>query len=138
MAKLDTLVTDAIAEHVLEPVRLQAPLQAWLDLSKTAVDQGATALKDARRRLIMLNGESTNVIKLVRTGIRAAHDPQIATEIENSATQKRSILADIALLERQVDGSNRPVTPKNLKDLGNLIRRKLTDVNELPNRRAYV
>lgn len=69
MKKLDNIVLDTLAQHVLNPDRLETLLYAWLGVSKAAVEQRAAALKDARRRLTMLDGESANVIKLVRGGI---------------------------------------------------------------------
>jgi site-specific DNA recombinase len=138
MAKLDTIVIDSLIEHVLQPDRLKALLQSWLDNSRSATESRAAALKEARRRLTMLDGESANVIKLVRSGICPPDDPQVASELANITAQKKAVNADIALLEGQLAGSDRAISPAVLEGFSDLMRRKLSNPANKVERKAYV
>jgi site-specific DNA recombinase len=138
MAMLDTIVIDSLIEHVLQPDRLKSLLQSWLDNSQSAVESRAAALKEARRRLTMLDGESANVIKLVRSGICQPDDPQVASELANITAQKKAVNADIALLEGQLAKSERAISPAVLEGFSDLMRRKLSNPANKVERRAYV
>ncbi len=125
MDTLDDLVVDAVAEHVLGPDRLKALLSAWIDRSEEVQVGRREGLKQLRARLTLLDGESANVIKLVRSGLYAPDDPQIAAEIANIAAQKRAITVDIKALERQIDDGERRITPEIVEKFGSLMRNKL-------------
>ena len=125
MNTLDDLVVDAVAEHVLGPDRLKTLLSAWIDRSEEVQVGRREGLKQLRARLTLLDGESANVIKLVRSGLYAPDDPQIAAEIANIAAQKRAITVDIKALERQIDDGERRITPEIVENFGSLMRNKL-------------
>ena len=125
MEALDTIVIDAVAEHLTNPVRLNALLQTWLDRSQTAISEREADLKRLRTRLTQLEGESARVIKLVRSGICSPDDPQIATELASIRAQRTSIEADIVVLERQLDAGDRRITPDIIAKFGQLLDRKL-------------
>jgi site-specific DNA recombinase len=78
------------------------------------------------------------VIKLVRSGVMNADDPQIATELGNIAAQKRSVDVDIDHLERQLASSALAVEPNVVERFGRLIADKLRDSDDAVIRRAYV
>ena len=134
--KLDAVVVDALVDRVLEPARLTALLQRWLDRGEVAVAERRAALKQLRARKTLLDGESANVIKLVRSGIMNADDPQIATELGDIAARKRSV--DIDHLERQLASSALAVEPNAVKRFGRLIADKLHDSDDAATRRVYV
>ncbi|RSU46063.1 hypothetical protein BRX43_16760 [Sphingomonas sp. S-NIH.Pt15_0812] len=125
MEQLDDLVVDAVTRHLVQPERLTALLQTWLDRSETAVAERAAELKRLRARLTQLEGESARVIKLVRLEVLSPDDPQVATELGNIRAQKASTQADIAVLERQLDAGDRRITPAIIAKFGDLLRRKL-------------
>ncbi len=138
MNKLDGIVVDALVDLVLEPERLTALLQTWLDRGEAAITERRAELKQLRARKTLLDGESANVIKLVRSGIMNADDPQIATELGNIAAQKRSVDVDIDHLERQLASSALAVEPNVVERFGRLIADKLRDSDNAATRRAYV
>jgi len=115
---------------VLEPKRLNALLQTFVDRSEQAEAERRDQLKQLRTRMSLLEGESANVIKLVRLGRIAADDPQIETELGNIAAQKRALSVDIDMTERQLNDSGRKVTPEVVARFGELIARKLRDPKE--------
>ena len=125
MDALDDLVVNAVSEHILGPDRLKALLSAWIDRSEELQIGRREGLKQLRARLTLLDGESANVIKLVRSGLYAPDDPQIAAEIANIAAQKRAIAVDINALERQIDDGERRITPEIVEKFGSLMRNKL-------------
>jgi site-specific DNA recombinase len=86
----------------------------------------------------MLDGESANVIKLVRSGICQPDDPQVASELANITAQKKAVNADIALLEGQLAKSERAISPAVLEGFSDLMRRKLSNPANKVERRAYV
>ena len=137
MQKLDDLVVQQVAHQVLAPDRLHILLQSWLDRSDTARDKRQADLKALRTRLTNLDGESAQVIKLVRNGICSPDDPQIATELANIAARKRAIEADIDLVETQLANGNRAITPEKVAQFGTLLSSKLQGRNT-PLRREYV
>ena len=137
METLDDLVVGAVVKHVLAPDRLKALLQKWLDRSEVARSSRRDQLKQLRTRLTMLDGESANVIKLVRAGICQADDPQIATELGNIAAQKRAVILDIEALERQLADGERKITPEVLERFGALMADKLRDSDKRA-RRDYL
>jgi hypothetical protein len=89
---LDDLVIDAVTSEVLAPQRLHLLLQSWLNRSEEARTGRRMELKRLKARLSNLDGESANVIKLVRSGICNPDDPQIASELGNIAAQKLQCL----------------------------------------------
>ncbi|RMB55830.1 DNA invertase Pin-like site-specific DNA recombinase [Sphingomonas sp. PP-CE-3A-406] len=125
MEHLDDLVVGAVTRHLVQPGRLTALLQTWLDRSETAVAERAAELKRLRARLTQLEGESARVIKLVRNETLSPDDPQVATELGNIRAQKASTQADIEVLERQLDAGDRRITPAIIAEFGNLLRHKL-------------
>ena len=136
MEALDDIVVEAVTEHVLESTRLNALLQSWIDRSEDAQAGRREQLKQLRTRLTMLDGESANVIKLVRSGICAPDDPQVATELGNIAAQKRSVSVDIEALERQLADGARRITPEVLDKFGALMSAKLREKGNI--RREYM
>ena len=117
--------------------RLHILLQSWLDRSDTAREKRQAELKTLRSRLTNLDGESAQVIKLVRNGICSPDDPQIATELANIAAQKRAIEADVGLVETQLASGNRAITPETIERFGTLLSSKLCD-RDAPLQREYV
>lgn len=110
MEKLDNLVVDAISDQVLQSYRLKSLLGKWIEHSGQADTARREEIRQLRARLSRLESESANVIKLIRNGLCAADDPQIAIELAQIATQKKAMSADIDVLERQNDGQ-RKITP---------------------------
>ena len=137
MEELDNIVVNAVSEHLTQPERLSALLQTWLDRSATAVAARETDLKRLRARLTQLEGESARVIKLVRNEVLSPDDPQVATELANIRAQRVSAEANIVVLERQLDASDRRITPAVLAGFGDLLSRKLRGLDNKA-RREYV
>lgn len=137
MGTLDNIVVTAVAEHLTNPVRLNAMLQTWLDRSQTAIAERQAELKRLRSRLTQLDSESARVIKLVRNEILSADDPQVATELASIRTQRASTEADISLMKRQLDNGDRQITPAIIAKFGDLLERKLRGADPKI-RREYV
>ena len=137
MDQLDDLEVRAVTGHLVQPERLTALLQTWLDRSETAVAERAAELKRLRARLTQLDGESARVIKLVRNETLSPDDPQVATELNNIRAQKASTQADITVLERQLDAGDRRITPAIIAKFGDLLRRKLQE-REGRTRKEYI
>ncbi len=137
MDTLDNIVVTAVAEHLTNPVRLNAMLQTWLNRSQTAIAERQAELKRLRSRLTQLDGESARVIKLVRNEILSPDDPQVATELASIRAQRASTEADISLMERQLDSGDRQITPTIIAKFGDLLERKLRGADPKI-RREYV
>ncbi len=138
MEKLDTIVVSALTDHVLQPKRLEHLLKAWLEHSDTARLERQAKIKALRSRLTLLDGESANVIKLVRTGVCQPDDPQIAAELGNVAAQKKAVAGEIDLLERQVGASSRVITSEIITKFGDMLAAKLRGPSTDKLRRSYV
>ncbi len=137
MEKLDSIVIENITEHVLQPDRLSSLLEVWLKRSSAGEDKDRGEIKVLRSRLTMLDGESANVISLVRKGFMKADDPQIEKELGQIAAQKRAVCADLDILERKLADPARGITPKILEQFGALVSDTLRQKSH-PLRRAYV
>ncbi|MDB5715586.1 MAG: hypothetical protein JWO15_2983 [Sphingomonadales bacterium] len=137
MGRLNVRDEFAVANHVLEPTRLNALLQTFIDRSDEAQAGRREQLKQLRTRMTSLEGESANVIKLVRLGTMAADDPQIETELGNIGAQKRAVAADIESAQRQLGNGTLKITPEVISKFGDLIASKLRDPKEL-GRRDYL
>jgi site-specific DNA recombinase len=124
MEKLDGIVVQAIADHVLRFDRLQRILMAWIEKAGQAESAQKEEIRQLKARLSRLESESGNVIKLVRNGLCSADDPQIAAELAQIANQRKAIGADIELLGRQIDGQRR-ITPDVLEKFSSLLSGKL-------------
>ena len=81
MATLDDLVIENVIEHVLQPERLAELLSAWLEQSTQGEARDRAELKALRSRVTILEGETANVIAIVRKGLMSADDPQIEKEL---------------------------------------------------------
>jgi site-specific DNA recombinase len=138
MGTLNDLVVNAIVERVLAPDRLRKLLDAWLERGEAAMAGRRAELKGLRTRKTLLEGESANVIKLVRSGICSAEDPQIAAELGNISAQKKHVAIEIEHLERQLVDTGTAITPEILTRFGQLIADKLRDPNNPAIRQAYV
>ena len=137
MAMLDDLVVENVIEHILEPQRLSELLSAWLEQSTRGEARDRTELKALRSRLTMLDGESANVIALVRKGLMSADDPQIEKELGQIAAQKRAVGADIDMIERKLADPGRAITPGILEKFGTLVSSKMRE-RASPIRKQYV
>ena len=84
-----------------QPDRLAELLSAWLEQSTRSEARNRTEPKALKSHLTMLEGESANVIALVRKGLMSADDPQIENELGQIAAQKRAVAADIDVMERK-------------------------------------
>ena len=120
MERLDDTVVGAISDHVLRFDRLQLLLCEWIARAGQAETTRREEIKQLRARLSRLESESANVIKLVRNALCSADDPQIAVELAQIALQKKTIIADIDMLERQTDG-RRKITPEILEKFSDLL-----------------
>ena len=137
METLDDIVVEAVSEQVLAPDRLHVLLQSWLDRSDAARNERQSELSRLRAKLTNLEGERSNVIKLVREGLCTADDPQIAAELGNIAAQKAALVADVGLVERQLADGERAITYEVVEKFGRLLASKLR--SEDPQlRREYV
>lgn len=125
METLDDLVVGAVFNYVLARDRLKVLLREWLDRSEVARSSRREQLKQLRTRLTMRDGESANVIKLVRAGVCQADDPQIATELGNIAAQTHATTLGIEALERQLVDGELKITPDVLEKFGALMADKL-------------
>ncbi len=137
MAMLDDLVVENVIEHILQPERLAELLSAWLEQSTQSEARDHTELKALRSRLTMLEGESANVIALVRKGLMSADDPQIEKELGQIAAQKRAVLADIHVVERKLADPGRAVNPAILDKFSRLVCSTMRDRTS-PLRKQYI
>lgn len=137
MDHLDDVVVDKVIEHVLMPDRLRYLLSSWLDQNSIAEGHDRAELKSLRSRLTMLDGESANVISLVRKGLLTADDPQIERELAQITSQKRAVNADIELLERKLADPARKITPEVLRGFADLVSSSLRERSN-PLRKQYI
>ncbi len=135
--ELETIVTEAVADHLTQPERLNALLQTWLNRSASAIAERKAELKRLRARVTALDGENALVIKLVRNKTFSPDDPRMANEIANIRAQRISVQADIDVIERQLEAGDRRITPELVTSFGDLLRRKLRG-RDPQARREYV
>lgn len=137
MPMLDDIVVENVIEHVLKPDRLSKLLEAWLAHSTEGETRDRAELKGLRSRLTMLDGESANVIGLVRKGLMKADDPQIEKELGQISAQKRAVSADIEIIERKLADPARAITPNILEKFGALVGNTMRNRTS-PLRKQYV
>ncbi len=137
MERLDEIVTGALITHVTAPHHLTKLLEAWLTQSGRAEEDRRRDLKQLRTRSTKLDEESARVIKLVRSGLISADNPQIASELAQITAQKKAINADAEIIEKHLADPGRRITAKIIERFGDMLQEKLASPAD-PLRREYV
>ena len=123
--KLETVVVDAMIERLLAPERLHALLGNRLDDSSAAVRERQTQLKALRTERTRLEGAIQNMFDVIEQGMVSARDADFTARLAAQRSRQADLEQEILLVERQLSGAERQVTPEAVARLGEVIAAKL-------------
>ncbi|MCU0974601.1 MAG: recombinase family protein, partial [Burkholderiales bacterium] len=126
MEQLDQAVTNAFAELVLRPDRMEQLLAAYLARSAEADSGRRERIARVRKELTEAGGAKANLLKLVSTGALDAADPDLVTELRAADARRRQAEEDLALLEAAAAAAGpKVITPRKVERLAEAIRAAL-------------
>ena len=123
--KLETVVVDAMIERLLAPERLRALLGNLLDDSSAAVRERQARLKALRTERTRVEGAIQNMFDFIEQGVVSARDPDFTARLAAQRSRRADLEQEILLVERQLSGAERQVTPEAVARLGEVIAAKL-------------
>lgn len=125
MPRLDDIVVDALETRLLTPDRLRDLLSGWLDHSHKATEGRREKLRQLRTRQTALEGGLERLLDLVVEGQLTASNPQFAKKNAELTEQLAQVKTDIVMLERQLERSERRITPELIDHFADLMRERL-------------
>lgn len=126
MDPLDVAVTEAVAEQVLRPERLEAILAAFMSREADQAGARREALARARKEATEAEGAKARLMRLVATGALDSEDAALGEELRAAEVRRRRAMEQVALLEAQA-GPAMParITGAKVRKLGDTIRAAL-------------
>jgi len=128
MDPLDAAVTEAVAEQVLRPERLEAILAAFLAREADQAGARREALARARKEATEAEGAKARLMRLVATGVIDPEDASLGEELRATEARRRRAAEQIALLEAQAGPTaTARITGAKVRKLGETIRAALAN-----------
>ncbi len=126
MQQLDGLVTDALAERVLRPERLEALLAAYISRGAEADGARKERLARARKALTDAAGAKSNLLGLVAAGVLQADDRDLAEQLRSAEARRCAAEEEIARLEAAANAvAPTAITAAKVAKLGATIHQAL-------------
>ncbi len=125
MPRLDGIVLDALETRLLTPERLHELLSGWLDHSQQATAGRREKLRQLLARQTTLEGGLEKLLDLVVAGQLTASNPTFAKKNAELTEQLADVKTDILMLERQLEHSERSITPELIERFATLMRERL-------------
>ena len=125
MPRLDEIVLNALETRLLAPERLHELLSGWLDHSQQATAGRREKLRQLRTRQTTLEGGLERLLDLVVAGEFTASNPIFAKKNADLTEQLAHVKTDIVMLERQLEQSERSITPELIDRFAALMRGRL-------------
>lgn len=125
MPRLDDIVLSALEERLLTPERLRDLLSGWLDHSEKASEGRREKLRQLHTRQTALEGGLERLLDCVIGGQLTASNPQFAKKNAELTEQLAQVKTDIVMLERQLERSERRITPELIDRFATMMRERL-------------
>jgi site-specific DNA recombinase len=125
MEKLDDIVVGEVARHVLDPVRLTATLDAYVQSTAAQADSAKALLAKLRHDHTAAVAGITRLLELVEKGLMEAEDPVMRERLVGLKLQRDQIAKEIGELQNRMASSTPTITPEKVARVGGLLRDKL-------------
>jgi hypothetical protein len=125
MDRLDEIVVDEIAAHILAPGRLNDLLETCTQSSNERAGQIKDRLGQMRHSHKETEAAIKRLLTLVEKGLMDPEDPSLRERLVGLKLQRDELAAEIAELSKRASNCETSITPEKIAKLANLLRDKL-------------
>jgi site-specific DNA recombinase len=125
MEKLDKIVVGEVARQVLDPVRLTAMLDAYVQSTAAQADGAKALLAKLRHSHTGAVAGIARLLELVEKGLMETEDPAMRERLVGLKLQRDQIAKEIGELQNRVASSSPTITSEKIARVGALLRDKL-------------
>ena len=125
MEKLDKIVVGEVARQVLDPDRLAAMLNTYVQSAAAQADGAKTQLTKLRHDHTAAAAGIARLLELVEKGLMEAEDPAMRERLVGLKLHRDQIAKEIGQLQNQMASSTPTITPEKVARVGGLLRDKL-------------
>ena len=120
MEKLDKIVVGEVARQVLDPDRLAAMLDAYVQSAAVQADGAKTQLAKLRHDHTAAAAGIARLLELVEKGLMEAEDPAMRERLVALKLQRDQIAREIGELQNRMASSAPTITPERVARVGGL------------------
>ena len=125
MDKLDEIVVSEVVRQVLDPGRLTAMLDAYVQSAAAQADGAKLQLTRLRHDHTGAVAGIARLLELVEKGLMEAEDPAMRERLVALKLQRDQIAKEIGELQNRMASSTPTITPEKVARAGGLLRDKL-------------
>jgi site-specific DNA recombinase len=125
METLDEIVVGEVARQVLDPVRLTAMPDAYVQSTAAQADGAKALLAKLRHDHTAAVAGIARLLELVEKGLMEAGDPAMRERLVGLKLQRDQIAKEIGELQNRMALSTPTITPDKVARVGGLLRDKL-------------
>jgi Recombinase zinc beta ribbon domain len=125
MEKLDEIVIGEVVRQVLDPDRLTAMLDGYVQSAVTQADGAKAQLAKLRHDHAAATAGIARRLELVEKGLMEAEDPAMRERLVTLKLQRDQIAKEIGELQNRMASSVPSLTPEKVARIGGLLRDKL-------------
>ena len=123
--ELDEIVVGEVARHVLDPDRLTAMLDAYVQSAAAQADGAKAQLAKLRHDHTAAVAGIVRLLELVEKGLMEAEDPAMRERLVTLKLQRDQIGREIGELQNRMASLAPTITPEKVARVGGLLRDKL-------------
>lgn len=125
MEKLDEIVVGEVARQVLEPDRLTAMLDGYVQSAAAQADGAKAQIAKLRHDHTARVAGIARLLELVEKGLMEPEDPAMRERLVALKLQRDQIAKEIAELQNRMTSTTPTITPEKVGRVGKLLRDKL-------------
>ena len=125
MEKLDEIVVGEVARQVLDPDRLTAMLDAYVQSAAAQADGAKAQIAKLRHDHTAAVAGIARLLELVEKGLMEPEDPAMRERLVALKLQRDQIAKEIGELQNRMASSTPTITPEKVARVGGLLRDKL-------------
>jgi site-specific DNA recombinase len=125
MEKLDEIVVGEVARQVLDPDRLTAMLDAYVQSTTAQADGAKALLAKLRHDHTAAVAGIARLLELVEKGLMESEDPAMRQRLVGLKLQRDLIAKEIGELQNRMASASPTITPEKVARVGGLLRDKL-------------
>ena len=125
MEKLDEIVIGEVARQVLDPDRLTAMLDGYVQSAAAQADGAKAQIAKLRHDHTARVAGIARLLELVEKGLMEPEDPAMRERLVALKLQRDQIAKEIAELQNRMTSTTPTITPEKVGRIGKLLRDKL-------------
>ena len=125
MEKLDEIVVGEVARQVLDPDRLTAMLDGYVQSAAAQADGAKAQIAKLRHDHTARVAGIARLLELVEKGLMEPEDPAMRERLVALKLQRDQIAKEIAELQNRMTSTTPTITPEKVGRVGKLLRDKL-------------